>query len=389
MFRQKVLALILAGGEGGRLGILTDDKAKPVMTFGGAYRLIDFALSNCVHSRITDVWVVEQYQLHSLNEHLSNGRPWDLDRTSGGLQVLPPFENDTEKDGFAAGNADAIYKHLDFIEKFAPDVLLVLSADHVYKMDFRDAIETHLEKKASVTIVTTRLPKGESASRFGVVKVNKDGRVTDFAYKPDKPQSDLITTEIFVYDARVLVETLKRLKGEKKEIKDYGHELLPLLVKEGNAFEHRHAGYWRDVGTIESYFGSQMDLLDEKTKIFFDDERWQIFTLSEQRIPAFVSYKAAVKNCLVAGGSKIYGSVERSILSSGVVVEAGASVSDSIILPNAVIEKGVKLNRTIVDADVTVSKEKAKKIEAMRKRNKNGIFIVGKRKIQDADEIEK
>ncbi len=389
MLRQKILALILAGGTGGRLGILTDEKAKPVMPFGGAYRLIDFALSNCVNSRVDDVWVVEQYEPNSLNEHLSNGRPWDLDRTRGGLQVLPPFESDTEKDGFAEGNADAIYKQIDFIERFAPDILLALSADHVYKMDFRDAIETHLARKAAVTIVTTRLPKGEpSASRFGVVKVNKDGRVTDFDYKPEKPQSDLITTEIFVYDARVLIETLKKLKKENEELKDYGHELLPRLVKDGNAFEHRHAGYWRDVGTIESYYGSQMDLLDEKTKIFFADEHWQIRTLAAQRIPAFFSAKATVKNCLVAGGSKIYGAAERSILSYGVTVEKGAKIYDSIILPNATIESGVRLKKVIVDEDVRVTKERAKKLEAARGRNTNAVFIIGKRKIQNANDIE-
>ncbi|MBA2619768.1 MAG: glucose-1-phosphate adenylyltransferase [Acidobacteria bacterium] len=390
MNKIKVLALILAGGKGGRLGILTDEKAKPVVPFGGAYRLIDFALSNCVHSRIADVWVVEQYQLHSLNEHLSNGRPWDLDRTRGGLLVLPPFENETAKDGFAQGNADAIYRHLDFIENFALDVLLVLSADHVYKMDFRDAVQTHLEKKASVTIVTTKLPEGEpSASRFGVVKANKNGRITQFNYKPEKPESDLITTEIFVYDAKILIETLKKLKKENGQLKDYGDELLPRLVEKGQAFEHRLDGYWRDVGTIESYYGAQMDLLDEKTKIFFDDERWQVFTLAEQRIPAFVSSKATVKNCLVAGGAKVYGSANRSILSSGVSVETGATVIDSIVLPNAIIERGANLKRTIVDTDVRVTKERAKKLAAMQKMNKNGIFIVGKRKIQDADEIEK
>ncbi len=390
MNKTRILALILAGGKGGRLGILTDEKAKPVVPFGGAYRLIDFALSNCVHSEISDVWVVEQYQLHSLNEHLSNGRPWDLDRTRGGLLVLPPFENETAKDGFAQGNADAIYRHLDFIENFAPDVLLVLSADHVYKMDFRDAVQTHLEKKASVTIVTTKLPEDEpSASRFGVVKANKDGRITQFDYKPEKPESDLITTEIFVYDAKILVETLKKLKKKNEELKDYGDELLPHFVKQGRAFEHRLAGYWRDVGTIESYYGAQMDFLDEKSKIFFDDEHWQIFTLAEQRIPAFVSAKATVKNCLIAGGAKIYGSVNRSILSSGVSIETGAKVVDSIVLPNASVEKGVYLRRTIVESEVRVTKERAKKLAAMQKANKNGIFIVGKRKIQDAKEIEK
>lgn len=388
MNKKKVLALILAGGKGGRLGILTGDKAKPVMPFGGAYRLIDFALSNCVHSKIDDVWVIEQYQLHTLNEHLSNGRPWDLDRTRGGLQVLPPFENESEKDGFAGGNADAIYRHTEFIETFAPDVLLVLSADHVYKMDFRDAIQTHLEKKATVTMVTTSLPEGENASRFGVVKTNKDGRVTQFDYKPEKPESDLITTEVFVYDAKILLETLKKLKKEKGELKDYGDELLPLLVKQGKAFEHRHKSYWRDVGTIESYYKSQMDLLDERTEIFFADENWQVFTLSEQRIPAFVSAKAVVTNCLIANGAKVYGSVSRAILSSGAVVEKGAEVSDSILLPNASIEAGVKLRRVIVDSSVRVTKERAKKLDAMQKAHKNGIFIVGKRKIQDSSEIE-
>ena len=289
MFKEKVLALILAGGKGGRLGLLTDDKAKPVMPFGGSYQLIDFALSNCVNSQISDVWVIEQYELHSLNEHLANGRPWDLDRTYGGLQVLPPFENDSDKDGFAEGNADAIYRHIDFIGEFNPDLLLVLSADHVYKMDFRDAIKTHLEKKASVTMVTTRLPKGESASRFGVVDADKNGRIVKFDYKPDSPENDLVTTEIFVYDARLLIKTLKHLNEKEEKIKDYGHELLPHLVAEGNAFEHRLVGYWRDVGTIESYWQAQMDLLDEKERLFFDDDHWRILTLAAQRVPAFIT----------------------------------------------------------------------------------------------------
>lgn len=388
MNKSKILALILAGGKGGRLGLLTEAKAKPVMPFGGAYRLIDFALSNCVHSRIDDVWVVEQYELYSLNQHLSNGRPWDLDRTHGGLQILPPFKSDSEKDGFADGNADAIYRHVDFIEDFAPDILIVLSADHVYKMDFRDAIETHLAKKAAVTMVTTRLPKGESAGRFGVVETDKNGRVVRFDYKPEKPRGDLITTEIFVYDAKILLDTLKKLKQEIDELKDYGHQLLPRLVEEGRAFEHRHTGYWRDVGTVESYFDSQMDLLDEQREVFFDDENWKILTLGEQRIPAFVSAEAAVKNCLIAGGSRVYGKVERSILSSGATVEKEAKVTDSILLPNASIEKGVNLKRVVVDSDVRVTKERAAKIAQLQKTSKNGIFVVGKRKIQNSEDIE-
>jgi glucose-1-phosphate adenylyltransferase len=390
MFKEKVLALILAGGKGSRLGILTENKAKPVMPFGGSYRLIDFALSNCVNSQISDVWVIEQYELHSLNEHLSNGRPWDLDRTYGGLQVLPPYENDDKSDdegGFAEGNADAIYRHIDFIEEFNPDILLVLSADHVYKMDFRDAIETHLKKKAALTMVTTNHPEGESASRFGVVKADKNGRVTNFDYKPEKPQSDLITTEIFVYDAKILLKTLKQLSKKKDKLKDYGHELLPRLVEQGNVFEHRLKGYWRDVGTIESYWQTQMELLDEKERLFFDDENWRILTLAAQRVPAFIYTSADVKNSLISHGCKISGNVFRSVLSSGVNVEKGAEIADSIVLPDTTIEKGVKLKKVIVDAGVKVSKDRAKKIEQVRQTDKNAIIVVGMRKIQNANNI--
>jgi glucose-1-phosphate adenylyltransferase len=390
--RKKILALILAGGAGGRLGLLTDKRAKPVMPFAGFYRLIDFALSNCLHSGISDVWVIEQYELHTLNEHLSNGRPWDLDRTYGGLQVLPPFERDEKKSddkgGFAAGNADAIFRHLELIEEFNPDILIVLSADHVYKLDFRDALETHLREKASLTMVTTRLPKGENASRFGVVEAAQNGRVVDFEYKPEKPKNDLITTEIFVYEARVLIETLKKLKATRDEIKDYGHELIPFLVKQGNVFEHRLKGYWRDVGTIRSYWQSQIDLLDEKIKFVLDDDAWRILTLAAQRVPAFIYGSAEVKNSLIAQGCRVSGKVSRSILSSGVTVEKGAEVKDSIVLPEAVIEKGVKIERVIVDAGVKLSKEKMKKIEAARAGSKNAIVVVGKYKVQSEKEIE-
>jgi len=388
MFKEKVLALILAGGKGGRLGLLTDDKAKPVMPFGGSYRLIDFALSNCVNSKISDVWVIEQYELHSLNEHLSSGRPWDLDRTYGGLKVLPPFEDDTEKEGFAVGNADAIYRHIDFIKEFKPDILIVLSADHIYKMDFRDAIKTHLEKKASVTMVTTKVPKDESASRFGVVKTDGNGRITKFEYKPDQPKNNLITAEVFVYDAKILIETLKKLTAKKKSVKDYGHELLPHFVKSGRAFEHRHTGYWRDVGTIESFWQAHMELLDEKTKFVLDDKVWQILTLAEQRVPAFVYSSADIKNSLISLGCKIKGSVEHSVLSANVLIETGAAVRDSVVLPNAIIEAGVKLEKTIVDSGVKVTKERIKKIEEIKREDKNAIMVVGKYKVQSSSEIE-
>jgi glucose-1-phosphate adenylyltransferase len=389
--KQKILALILAGGAGGRLGLLTEKRAKPVMPFAGFYRLIDFALSNCRHSGINDVWVVEQYELNSLNEHLSNGRPWDLDRTYGGLQVLPPSERSEkkrdEKGGFAEGNADAIFRQLDLIREFAPDIVVVLSADHVYKMDFRDAIHAHIERKADLTMVTTRLPKGETASRFGVVEVLQNGRVKNFDYKPDRPKNDLITTEIFVYDAPVLLDALQSLKNENGALNDYGHELIPHLVAKGSVFEHRLEGYWRDVGTIKSYWQSQIDLLDSRTKFIFDDEAWPILTLASQRVPAFIYGSAEVKDSLVAQGCRVFGRVSRSVLSSGVIVEKEAVIEDSILLPGAEIEKGAKIRRAVIDAGVKLTRKKAAQAEAARGKNKNAIVVVGKYKIQSSDEL--
>ena len=361
MKRPKILALILAGGVGGRLGVLTENRAKPVMPFGGFYRLIDFALSNCLHSQISDVWVIEQYELHSLNEHLSNGRPWDLDRTYGGLLVLPPNQNRGDEEetesGFAEGNADAIYRHRSFIRNFNPDILIVLSADHIYKLDFRDVVEQHLEKRADVTMVTTKVPENESASRFGVVKTDENGRVIDFAYKPEKPESDLITTEVFVYNAARLLDVLDELANPSDSanaLKDFGHELIPQLVSEGKAFEFRFDGYWRDVGTVDAYWQANMDLLEKPEELNLDDARWAILTLAAQRVPAFVDASAEVKNCLIAGGSKIRGQVERSILSPGVIIEEGATVRDSIVLHDAVIEKGAEVFRAIIDNETRV-----------------------------------
>ena len=368
MKKAKVLALILAGGKGGRLGALTKNRAKPVMPFAGSYRLIDFALSNCRHSEISDVWIIEQYQLHSLNEHLSNGRPWDLDRTYGGLQVLPPLETAAEDDsegGFATGNADAIYRHRNFISQFNPDVLLVLSADHIYKLDFRDVIETHFKNQAHVTMVTTKVPDGESAARFGTVKVDETGRVTDFQYKPEQPESDLITTEVFVYDARLLLETLDELAADSngESLEDFGDKLIPKLVADGKAFEFRFENYWLDVGTITAYYRAHIDLLENKTNLILDDPNWAILTLGSQRVPAMIGKTARVGESLISNGCKILGSVARSVLAPGVSVAENAEVIDSIVLPDARIESGALVSKAIVDSGVTVRKGDAGELD--------------------------
>ncbi len=349
--------------------MLTERRAKPAMPFAGVYRLIDFALSNCVHSRIEDVWVIEQYQPHSLNEHLANGRPWDLDRTYGGLQVLPPYISKTDEGGFAEGNADAIYRNKNFIQEFDPDILLVLSADHIYKLDFENVIDNHIEREADATIVTTQIPLAEAA-RFGNVKTNAEGRVTEFYYKPDEPQSDLVTTEVFVYDARLLLATLDELAGAGKKkrtgsnkkdngkspLKDFGHELLPKLVRDNRVYEYRLECYWRDVGTVESYWQGHMDLLADEPSLKLDDARWPILTFGTQRLPAHIHKTASIENSLISAGCSISGRVVRSVLAPGVVVEQGATVRDSVLLHGVVVQSGAEVDQAILDENVQVGK---------------------------------
>ncbi len=361
MRRIEILAVVLAGGEGGRLEVLTEERAKPAMPFAGVYRLIDFALSNCVHSGISDVWVIEQYQPHSLNEHLSNGRPWDLDRTYGGLQVLPPYqrrEDNGDESGFAEGNADALYRHRRFLRESNPEIVLVLSADHIYKLDFGEVIARHRERKADVTAVTTRVPRNQ-ASRFGVVQVGPDGRITDFAYKPEEPASDLVTTEVFAYDARKLLSTLDQLAGEAGDdqgasLKDFGHELIPRLVSEGRAWEHRMEGYWKDVGTVDSYFEAHMDLLAPEPGLVLDDPEWPILTLGHQRLPARIAESARIEESLISPGARVAGRVVRSVLGPGVMVEQGAVVRDSILLDDVTIRTGATVQSAILDVRVRV-----------------------------------
>lgn len=366
--RPKILALILAGGAGGRLDVLTKHRAKPALPFAGTLRLIDFSLSNCLHSGLTDVWVIAQYQLHTLNDHLANGRPWDLDRTYGGLQVLPPSVEGDDEDGdgdseeagkeqqggLAKGNADAIYRQRKLIREFAPDLVVVLSADHVYKLDYRDVVDLHRQHNAEVTVVTTRVPPGEDASRFGVVQTDGDGRVTDFAYKPENPRGDQITAEVFVYDAEVLLATLDQIVKEGGELKDYGNELLPRLVKRGRAWAFPLEGYWRDVGTVESYWQAHADLLAADDKLGLDHPDWPILTYGAQHLPARFPRGAAPTNSLISSGCVVGGTVTDSVLSPGVIVEEGAEVSGSILLHGARIRTGARVMRTIVDEGAEV-----------------------------------
>ena len=349
---QKVLAVVLAGGKGSRLAPLTQERAKPAVPFLGTYRLIDFTLSNLVNSGVQDVWVIEQYLPHGLNDHLSGGRPWDLDRTRGGLLVMPPFSSPENEDGeFAHGNAQALAQHAGLIREFGADVVLVLSADHIYRFDYDAVIHAHVERGASVTMVTTEVEEAE-ATRFGNVRANGEGRVTEFAYKPDRPLGRTVTAEIFVYSADVLLSTLEELAGEG-ELGDYGEQLLPALVERGDAYAHPLGGYWKDVGTLEAYLTAHQDFLEGRG-FALDAPEWPFITSSISRPPTRVEATARLDAAFVCGGAVIAGEVERSVIGPNAVVEAGAVVRSSVVQPGAVVKAGARVQGAIVDIGAVV-----------------------------------
>ena len=366
---------------------LTEARAKPVLPFAGVYRLIDFPLSNCVHSGIADVWVVEQFQPHALNDHLLNGRPWDLDRNTGGLRIMPPYTG-TDESGWAQGNADAIFRNRRFVREFAPDLLLVLSADHVYTLDYRDVVDAHLSRDATVTMVTTEVPL-EQAGRFGTVRVGDDGRVTGFAYKPDLPSTGTVTTEVFVYDAPTLLDTLDALAAEGgngddgsddgAKLKDFGHQLLPTLVGEGRAHAFPLPGYWRDLGTIDSYWEGHMDLLGDDRRLALDDPAWPILTTASARLPARIARTADIHGSLVSPGCDVRGTVVESVLGPGVVVEEGATIRHSVLLHDTAVRRGATVAHAIIDRGVDVGPGARVGAADGANGSRPGIAVVGQR----------
>ncbi|KGH47427.1 glucose-1-phosphate adenylyltransferase [Modestobacter caceresii] len=354
MALPRVLVLVLAGGKGSRLELLTETRAKPAVPFAGVYRLIDFPLSNCEHSQIPDVWVSEQYQPQSVNEHLANGRPWDLDRTTGGLMMLPPFQG-SERGGFTMGTADGLWRQAELIRQFGADALVVVSSDAVYKLDYRDVVEAHLGSGAEVTMVTTEV-EDDDASRYGIVQAADDGRVTDYAYKPDEPATTTATNEVFVFSPN---ETLDRLEAISDEVgddglEDLGTHLLPAQTKDGLARAYPLNGYWRDVGTIESYWESHREFRCEEPPIDLDKPSWPIHTRGGRHSAARLLSGAVVEDSLVSGGTRVAGEVRGSVLSPGVIVEPGATVIDSVLLPGSRVRAGATVTRTVLDDGVTV-----------------------------------
>ena len=342
MVQPRVLVVVLAGGKGGRLEALTDRRAKPVVPYAGRYRLVDVVLSNLLHSGLSDVWLLEQTHPFSLQEHLSNGRPWDLDRTQGGMLFLHPRKGgDDPKDGWHTGTADALWRQTALIRRHAAEVLVVLSADAVYALDYEAVVREHLHSGATVTMVTTRVA-ADDADRYGVVLV-EDGRVVDYEYKPEQPKSDLIANEVLVFDPDVLVDLLDELGSQDDDLGDLGDAVLPRLVQQGGAREHRFDGYWRDLGTVEAYWSAHQDLLVAEPEYDPSDPAWPLHTRAGTHGPALVRRGAVVEDSLLSPGSTVAGSVRRSVLSPGVIVDTGAEVLDSVLLEDVVVRAGARV----------------------------------------------
>jgi glucose-1-phosphate adenylyltransferase len=358
MSRPRVLAIIQAGGVGGRMDVLTRERAKPALPFAGVYQLVDFPLSNLTHSGITDVWLSLQFQGATLEEQVANGRPWDLDRSRGGLRVLMPEQGtgSLDEDGFAQGNADGLFRIRAQIADEAPDVVVVLSADHIYRLDYNEAIDAHLAAGAECTVVTTEVPL-EEAGDHAVVVVGDDDRVIDFAYKPEDPTAGTIAAEVIVYDPLVLVAVLEELHRElgadsdagDSGLGDFGDHLVPRLVERGSTYAWALGGYWRDVGQPHHYLQAHHDVLVDDIGVLAVPG-WPILTRQPQRVPGRVLEGGTVVDSLLSPGSRVAGTVVNSVIGPGAVVEAGAEVHDSVVFADSLVRAGSRVYWTVVDA---------------------------------------
>ncbi|MDK3257321.1 glucose-1-phosphate adenylyltransferase family protein [Blastococcus capsensis] len=354
MALPRILVLVLAGGAGGRLELLTEQRAKPAVPFAGVYRLIDFPLSNCQNSQIADVWVSIQFHPTSLHDHLSNGRPWDLDRTAGGLLTLPPYKG-TERGGWNTGTADSLWRQAEQIREFDADALIVVSADAVYKLDYREVVEAHLGSGAEVTMVTTEVA-ADDAPRYGVVEVGDGDRITGYAYKPDEPATTTATNEVFVFSPTPTLDRLEALNSDVGDegLEDLGTHLLPAQAGDGLARAYPLDGYWRDVGTIPAYWEAHREFISAEPPLDLDAPRWPVHTRGGRHSAARVLSGSVVEESLISGGTRVGGEVRGSVISPGVVIERGATVVDSVLLPGVRVRAGATVTRAVLDDRVEV-----------------------------------
>ena len=351
--KKETVAMLLAGGQGSRLYLLTEHIAKPAVSFGGKYRIIDFPLSNCVNSGIDAVGVLTQYQPLALNEYIGNGLAWDLDRTYGGVMTLPPYQAMKHSDWYK-GTANAIYQNMHFIDKFDPDYVVILSGDHIYRMDYAAMVEYHKKMNATCTIAVFDVPLSE-ASRFGIMNTEPDGRVYEFEEKPKEPKSTKASMGVYVFSKKELYSYLIADEADPESSKDFGKNIIPAMLAAGERlYAYEFQGYWKDVGTIQSLWEANMDLLGETPKLKLLDDDWKIYSRNYTLPPQYVGESAVIKNSVVTEGCEIYGKVINSVLSAGVVVERGAVVKDSVIFENVHICAGAEVNYSVMDANTVV-----------------------------------
>lgn len=372
--KKECIAMLLAGGQGSRLYDLTKKTAKPAVSFGGKYRIIDFPLSNCINSGIDTVGVLTQYQPLELNDYIGNGAPWDLDRARGGLSVLPPYQGQNGSDWYK-GTANAIYQNIEFIKRYNPSHVLILSGDHIYKMDYALMLRQHIKTGAACTVATITVPI-EEASRFGICNTRADGSIYEFEEKPKVPKNNQASMGIYIFKTKTLIDYLTIDEADETSSNDFGKNVIPNLLHNGEKlYAYRFDGYWRDVGTIASLWESNMDLISENPPLNLSDKRFRIFSRNEARPPQFIGEKAEIENSMISEGCRIDGKVVNSILSGGVVIEAGAEVYDSVIMEDVKILRGAKVFTSIIDSDVTVSKGQT---VGTKGADKNAITVIKK-----------
>ena len=351
--KTECLAMLLAGGQGSRLGILTKNIAKPAVPYGGKYRIIDFPLSNCINSGIETVGVLTQYQPLELNDYIGNGSAWDLDRVRGGVHILSPYQQ-IKGTQWYKGTANAIYQNINFIDRYNPEYVAVLSGDHIYKMDYSKMLAYHKEKKAACTIAMLEVP-WEEASRFGLMFVNDDGSISEFEEKPKNPKSNKASMGVYIFTWSVLRKYLIDDENNPSSGNDFGHDVIPAMHSAGERlFAYQFDGYWKDVGTIDSLWEANLDLLNPKVDLDLSDNSWKIYSKTTAAPPHFISDKAAVENSMIAEGCEIDGEVDYSILFSNVTVEKGATVRYSIVMPGTVIRSGALVEYSIVAENAVI-----------------------------------
>ena len=372
--KKECVAMLLAGGQGSRLYALTSKIAKPAVAFGAKYRIIDFPLSNCINSGIDTVGVLTQYEPLELNEYIGNGQPWDLDRAFGGVHILSPYQA-KKKSSWFEGTANAIYQNLNFMQKYNPDYVLILSGDHIYKMDYSKMLRAHKATGADCTIAAIEVPLKE-ASRFGILNTNADGSVCEFEEKPKEPKSNLASMGIYIFTAEKLFKYLKADEENPSSSKDFGKDVLPAMLNAGEKmFSYRFKGYWKDVGTISSLWESNMDLLGAAPAFDVADADWKIHSRNPLAPPEYLGKNAIVHNSMIALGCEIEGTVEHSVLASGVVVEEGVFVKDSVIMAETVIKKGARVVYSILDENCIVEENA---VVGQEKSENAGISVLGR-----------